>query len=125
MSAPDLPRFRVSSLRGYRIRPDATSLPGDKELIDWYVHDSWLGYAEVGRFRSEEAADDVARRLERRNARDLAFGAEEIKPGSTLRHGTVSCYTNLPCRCDQCTEAMRTYHREYKRRRKALANAGK
>lgn len=121
MSAPNLPRYRVSSLTGYRIRPSFESLPSDKELTDWYVHDTWCGYAEVGRFRSEEAASDVAQRLERRNARDLLYGSSKIKPGSSLKHGTVSCYVNLPCRCEACTKARREYQRAYYQRRKVQA----
>lgn len=32
------------------------------------------------------------------------------------RHGTQNGYVNLWCRCEDCTEAWRVYHREYMNR---------
>lgn len=38
------------------------------------------------------------------------------KLASDPRHGTLSCYTNLACRCDKCKEAAREAKRDWRRR---------
>lgn len=47
------------------------------------------------------------------------FDARPVPP----EHGTTGGYQR-GCRCDLCTVAHREYHREWKRRRKALATGG-
>jgi len=123
MSAPNLPRFVVRSLAGYRIRETFESLPSDKELTEFYVYDTWLNHQVVGRFRSEDKAETLAYKLERRAKRQKPIdpNPRPISPRSAVKHGTDSAYVNWGCRCEPCREAHRAYHRAYKRRRKAAA----
>lgn len=124
MSAPTLPRYRVGSVSGYAISDEG--LVGNKtSKTFWYVYDSWCNYAIVAEFKrgnttrwgvgqtAEQRARALADKLEQRHAKGEP-PERERKPRSTPQHGTISGYTNLPCRCKDCREANQEYHRAYK-----------
>jgi hypothetical protein len=46
---------------------------------------------------------------------DLIF-RKSRKLASDPRHGTLSCYTNLACRCEKCRAAAATAKRDWRRR---------